>query len=339
MDRLSFDHLAEDAGDVVPATCCQRQLHEHVDSMIKIGMSDRLGDQGRRHQIGQTITGQQDPIAGGQIEQDQIRLRSLQMIDRPRDHRPVRKRFRVIGRELTGVQQHLQQAVVLGDLAAFTVPPEEGAGIADMSQPEALAVAQHRGQRGGHPVPGGVDVDTVTKVLMGEVDRLRQDGERVVLADHGNCAGDVRRTGRRHLTGRSSADAVGDQQQVGAGIAGVLIVRPDQPTVAGRGVPEPQHSNLSIRSDPLNPKASRQAPSGGAMGDTIVLGVRFARARRKLFAPVAKLGLIVAVRSASTSPDLTELAVRVVGRRGDVMPAPTQPGPARACQTLTTGAK
>ena len=112
-----------------------------------------------------------------------------------------------------------------------------------MRQREPLSVGGDRGQRGGHAGPVRVPGDAERAPAPG------RGGSRRASISTGSLAGsaqrgrrdDVRRGGRGDLTGRGTADTVGDEHAGGPHEPGVLVAAAHETHVAERDAGEAQH--------------------------------------------------------------------------------------------------
>ncbi len=151
------------------------------------------------------------------------------------------------------VDQGLYEGVVLGDLGELAVAQQIAAGVADVGQPQPRAGEQNGRQRGAHAFELGMlfDIgrDRRVALLHGAFQLRQQVAAGLVVVE-------VRQRGdhqlRRDFTGRVSAHAVGQRQQPGAGVDGILVVGAHQTAVAAGGVPQNQaHRRSSIAVLPI----------------------------------------------------------------------------------------
>jgi len=132
--------------------------------------------------------------------------------------------------DLAVVDQRLHPAVVVGQPVQGGVAVEVGTAVADVGQAQLVTVEQGAGDGGAHPVQREVGLDEVGDTVVGPVQRPRQHvehlrgpGGRLDLLDR------VDRHGRGQVPGGGPTHPVGDDEQVRACIAGVLVVLADQP--------------------------------------------------------------------------------------------------------------
>src|SRR5699024_2874383 len=101
-----------------------------------------------------------------------------------------------------------------------------------------VAVPQQRSDRRAHPGEFGFGGDAVDDLLVRVHDGQSQRFERIIAVLFMIEVRDFAdRDGRRDVAARVAAHAVGDDRQVGAGIAGVLIIRPGQADVRLGDIP------------------------------------------------------------------------------------------------------
>lgn len=134
------------------------------------------------------------------------------------------------------VDEPLHPGVVLGDLGQYAVPEQVGARVADVHQTEALARPQQGGQGGPHAFELGVLLDQGAQLVVGALDVGAEGGEDVGAGHvvvEGDDGGDG--LGGGDLTGGGAAHAVGDGEQPGTGVSGVLVALADHALVRSGG--------------------------------------------------------------------------------------------------------
>jgi hypothetical protein len=223
------------------AAAAQRQLDHAVGALARVAVGgQRLGQRLVADHTGQAVGAEQVAVAGPGLPHRERRLDVLPG-DGAQQQRALRVRLRLLLGDATLVDQGLDERVVLGDLRERAFAELVGARVADVDEPEPAAREQDRRERGAHAFEvGGVrDVPGDRGVALDG--GLAQLGEQVVagvvLVERGQ-RGDHQR--RRDLTGGVAAHPVGERQQPGSGIDGVLVVLPDEPAVAAGGVTQDQ---------------------------------------------------------------------------------------------------
>jgi protein phosphatase len=148
----------------------------------------------------------------------------------------------VDGAEPAGVDELGDVGVVTGDQDQLVVAEHVTPGVTEVGQREQLAVGEHRGQRGGHPLAGVVQLHAPAHLLLGRPDRVAEHPGRVVVAArHRHRGHDVRRGRGGDLACGGTADAVGDEHAGGAQEARVLVVAAHETGVTDRDTGEPEH--------------------------------------------------------------------------------------------------
>ena len=242
-----------DDGDVVAAAGVQRELGEGRRGVLVLLRRQHLGDHGVRHEVGEPVAAQQQPVADRHVEAHDVGAAALGVaVDRAQHDVAPRVRGAVLGSELAGVDQVLDVGVVLGDLAQRS---RRGAG-------------SRGSRRRGRARPSRPSVTSIVSVVaMPSRSRSRwtpdpDPGRRggVRLGEHPlrglpepperDRAGGVGRGGGRDLTRGRSTDAVGDQRDVGPDEARVLVVRAHPPDVTHPCARESQHHDSFRRPRP-----------------------------------------------------------------------------------------
>ena len=197
--------------------------------------------------VGQAVGAQQVAIPLAGLPHDQCGLH-LVTGQRLHDQGPLGVAVRLLGGDAPLVDQGLDEGVVLGDLVQLTVAKQIPARIPDVHQPEPIPGEQDRGQRGAHAVELGVDVHLLGDRRITFVDRAFQLAEQVAtgLVVVEMSEGRDHQLGG-HFAGCVPAHSIGEGQQPGSGVDGVLIVGADQAAVAARGVTQGEgHGRSSI---------------------------------------------------------------------------------------------
>ena len=139
----------------------------------------------------------------------------------------------LLGGDPAFVDEHLHECVVVGDRLEFVVAQHIAAGVSDVGESEAVAGgAQYRGDGGAHSGEFGLFADAAADAVVGFEDRGAQDFEGVLasgLVVELGQAGDGDRRG--DVSACVTAHSVGDEQEIGSRVAGVLVVLTHQPGV------------------------------------------------------------------------------------------------------------
>lgn len=137
-----------------------------------------------------------------------------------------------LGRDLAGVDQVLHEGVVGRDLRERVAAQHVGARVADVDHREAVAGAHERDAGGAQALEVTVAARAVGELLVCVEEGLAQEGEHRVCRVRVRVEGDEVREGYRggDVAACGTAHAVGEDQQVRAGVAGVLVVERTRPT-------------------------------------------------------------------------------------------------------------
>ncbi len=179
--------------------------------------------------------------------------------ERPHDQRTLRVTVRLFGGDPALVDQGLHEGVVLGDLGQFPVAQQVAAGVADVHQAEPVAGEQDGRQRGAHALQLGLGLDLRGDRGIALMDRGVELGQQIPA---GLVLVEVCQTGddelRGDLTGGVATHAVGQREQPGTGVYGVLVVGADQTSIAARRVAQYQrHGRSSIAVLPIRTGVAR----------------------------------------------------------------------------------
>ena len=189
-----------------------------------------------RDDTGQPVGADQIAVAGPDLADGQIGLDVVAAAQRAHQQRALRVGGGLLLGDPALVDQALHPGVVLGDLGEHAVAQQVGAGVADVDEAEPLAGPQQGGQRGAHALQLRVLLDHHAQLVVGALHGGAERGEDVgaghvvVELDEG---GD--HLGGGDLAGGLAAHAVGDGEQPGAGVAGVLVALADHALVRSGG--------------------------------------------------------------------------------------------------------
>src|SRR4051794_16578272 len=134
------------------------------------------------------------------------------------------------------VDQALHEGVVLGELGERVVAEQVATAVADVGDADPAAVEEGRGDRRTGAVERGILLDQLGDAVVGAVDRPGERFEHVLRGRFVEPADRLDRGAAGDVTAGSAADPVGDDEQVWAREAGVLVVLADAPDVGQRGV-------------------------------------------------------------------------------------------------------
>ena len=228
------DHFGQHHRDVVGCAAGQSQFDELLPRRVEIlpaeGLLDRLvGDHAE-----QPVRTQQPAVAGHRLAHGLVEFDVARGVAQgPHDDVPLGVVFGLLGRELAVVDEELDEGVVVGHLRELAVAQEVGPRIADVNHGELVRRAEQGDARRAHPGQIRVVLSPFDEVDVRLVDRLAQDGEQIVGAVHVVVEG--RQVPDRHRGGdvscSGSAHSIGEHEEVGGGVAAVLIVRADEADV------------------------------------------------------------------------------------------------------------
>ena len=187
---------------------------------------------------GESVGAEQPAVAGERRHHEEVELRVVvHVAEHAHEHRAAGVEARLFRGDAPGVDETLHEGVVGGDLRQLVVAVEVDARIADVTDDGVVIDHDDRADGGAEPgelgaILGGADEVAGGGCRGGLEGRLRvirgREGlvEPLELLDgDGGC----------HVAAGVTAHAVGDGEQVRAGVAGVLVVGPDLPGVGDRG--------------------------------------------------------------------------------------------------------
>ena len=236
---VGVHHVGHDAGDVVRAAAADGQLDQLHDRVVRVRdglqrlVQGLVGDH-----VGQAVGAQQVAVAEPGLADRQVGVGLGPAVERAQQQRALR----VAGGRLRGqpalVDQRLDQRVVPGDLEQLAVAQQVGAGVADVAQRHVAALPEHRGQRGAHALDRRVGHAHLVQRDVRLGDRLGQRVEQVAggLVVQGGERGDGDRAG--DLACRMPAHPVGDGEQAGARVGGVLVAFAEEADVGADRIAE-----------------------------------------------------------------------------------------------------
>ena len=245
---IAVDDIGHDAGDVVGAARLETGA-DHLGHRVVGGPTrEDVGEAGVVEHPGGAVAAQEEPVACGHSDREQVGLGLVHAVDRPEDEVAMRVDPRILLGDPALVDEALDERVVLGELAELTGAVEVAPAVAHVPDADLLAVEHGHRHRGAGAVDRRVLVDELSDPVVGAVDGAGDRTEEVVarfLVEPDQLRD--RRTGG-DVTARGSAHAIADGEQPGAGISRVLVVLADATHVGERGEVEAQrHLTSSIR--------------------------------------------------------------------------------------------
>ncbi len=243
-----LDDVRDDGGDVVRAAGPAGQVDQARGALLEIGqLVQGLPDGLVGHHVGQAVAAQQVPVGGAEHQPQLGRVQRVPL-QRLGHHRLVRVHPGLRAADHALVDQRLDERVVPGDLGERAVAQPVGARVADVQQGQLVTVAQQGGDSGPHPLARRVGGGRHPHLVVGRLHGGAQQRRPVAGGDpllvergqrpHHDAAGQV--------TGGQAAHAIGDGDQGGTGVCGVLVVRPDHAEVTDDHRPQGQGHGCSL---------------------------------------------------------------------------------------------
>ncbi len=234
------DHVGDHAGDVVGRTGGERGVDERGDHGHGVRQRQQLvhplvGDVAR-----EPVAAHEVAVAHVRLADGDVGLGRVHRVDRAHEQVAPRVDQGLLRGDLPGVDEGLDVGVVAGDLREDALAQQVRPRVADVQHGHArrrTAEPGERGERGAHPGELGVRGDDVGDALAGEDDGVGEPLERLGVVETGGLhlrhRGDGRRRGE--LAGGVPAHAVGDDDELVAGVPGVLVAGAHEPDVRARG--------------------------------------------------------------------------------------------------------
>ncbi len=234
---VDVEDVGDDAGDVVGAAAAQGELDQLLDRLVRA----LVAGEGLLHRLvaddaGEPVGADQIAVAGPHLADRQVRLDVVAAAQRAHQQGALRVGGGLFLGDPALVDQTLHPGVVLGDLGEDAVAQQVGAGVADVHEAEPLPGPQQGGQRGAHALELRVLLDHGAQLVVGPLHGAAEGGEDVGARDvvvERDQSGD--HLGGGDLAGGLAAHAVGDGEQSGAGVTGVLVALPDHALVRSGG--------------------------------------------------------------------------------------------------------
>ncbi len=241
------DHVGDEAGDVVGAAGVEAGADQLDGRVVGAAAPEDVGQPAVVEDAAGAVAAQQQPVAGLELDVEEVGLGLAHAVERPEDEVAVRVDPRLVLGDPALVDQGLDEGVVLGQLAELLVAEEVGAAVSDVAHAEPLPVEEGDGGGGAGAVEGGLLVDELADPVVGPVDGARHLAEQVVGGLLVQLAQLLDGRARRDVAPGRAADAVAHGHHPGPDVAGVLVVLADPADVGDRRVVEAQHHFLSSR--------------------------------------------------------------------------------------------
>ena len=238
---VEVDDVGDDHGDVVRGSGAHGELHEPVGRGGD-GTSGRehLFDGVPGHEAGQAVRAEQEPVAGTGFPDHEVRLVAVAAGQDACHEGALRVAVGLLLGDAALVDEGLHEGVVVGDLVELLAPQEVSPRVTDVGERHLVTCAQERGHRGAHALELGAVVDLRLDLGVGGRNGPAEVVVRVVatvalpVEGHHGADGD----GAGDVASGVASHAVGDHEEVGAGIPGVLVLRADQSHVGAGCVVE-----------------------------------------------------------------------------------------------------
>ncbi len=229
----------DDRRHVVGRAAVERLLDERLAGVAgRVRVGEHRADPLLRHVAGEAVGAEHPPVAGDRAEDPGVDLgRLVDVAEHPHQHAAPRMHGGLLDADAAGLDEPLHEGVVVRDLAELAVAEQVDARVADVRGRDRVADPYEGADRRAHAGELRVLVDGLADQLVGGDERRLQgelrllrvrEVEAVGLRDpvHGDRRGDV--------AARVAAHAVGDDEQLGPRVAGVLVVRPHATHVRDR---------------------------------------------------------------------------------------------------------
>ena len=231
--------VGDDDRDVVGSAAVEGLLEQDVGGAARgESLAERLRGVGVVDDAGEAVRAEQPPVARLRRHDERVELGvRIHVAEHPHEDGPARVVARLFGRDAARVDEALDERVVGGDLGELVVAVQVDPRVADVRD-DGVVVDHHHGADGrAHPGEFGADVHGVDQRAGGLRDAVPQGPfsirrRRVGVVEtfepgDGDARGDV--------AAGVTAHAVGDEEQVRSGIAGVLVVGAHLAGVRDRG--------------------------------------------------------------------------------------------------------
>ena len=189
---------------------------------------------------GQPVRAEEEDVVGAGVEAQRVDLHVRLRAQRPGDDRALRVILGLLVGDPALAPQLLDQRVVGGQQSQRSVSPQVGAAVADVGERDIVTFDHRRGERRPHAGAARVLLGEVVDALVGGLGDPSEVGLR---GTPGALVGleRLRRDPRSDLAGLGAPHPVGDGEDRGVRVVGVLVRRPLAPGVRpGRRLSDPQ---------------------------------------------------------------------------------------------------
>jgi hypothetical protein len=249
--RLLGDDVGDDAGDVVGAAGLQAGADQLDRGEVGGAHREDVGEAAVVEDAGGAVAAEQQPVAVGELDHEQVGVGLLHAVERLEDEVAVGVDPRLLLADPALVDQRLHERVVLGELGQLAVAEEVGPAVPDVADADAGPVEEGHGGGGAGAVEGRVGVDEPADADVGLVQRpghpVEQPGPGVVGGRVVELAQLLDGGRRRDIAAGRATHAVADAQQPRPGVTGVLVVLADPADIGDRRVVEAEAHLRSSR--------------------------------------------------------------------------------------------
>lgn len=228
------DDVGDDDGHVVRGAGAQGEGDEAVGGLTGVVRpAQDLLDRVVRDEAAQAVGAEHVPVAAAGLANAEVGLVARLAGEDAGDDRALRVGRGLVLGDPALVDEGLDEGVVLRDLLEASLAQEVGARVADVGEDELVARSQQGGDGRAHAEQLGLAVDDPPDPRVGLVDDAVEGVARLAAGEgvtvDGRHCGDRGRA--REVTAGVAAHPVGDDEQVGAGVSGVLVVGADETDV------------------------------------------------------------------------------------------------------------
>ncbi len=235
---LRGEYVGDHARDVVGRAGLQAGPDQLDGRVVGAAHREDVGDPAVGEHPARAVTAEEQPVAGDQLEHEQVGLGVVDAVEGLEDQVAVRVDPRLLLGDPALVDEALHERVVGGELRDLALAEQVGAAVADMPDRGPGSVEEGHGGGGAGAVERGVLVDQRADRAVGIVECVGDPRELVGALGRGLVEPAQLRDRRRggDVTARRATDTVADAEQPGTGVPGVLVVLADPPHVGDRGV-------------------------------------------------------------------------------------------------------
>src|SRR5436190_2788273 len=218
--------LERDDRDVVLAAAPVRRLDQRAQravDVVAVALDD-IEDRLLRDHVCQAVGAKQEEVSALGLDAERIDVDVRVGAERARDDGALRMRLGLLARELAGLEQLVDERVILRQLLHLRVADEVGARVADVTERDVVVLDERDRDRRAHAGCVGVAaravVDPAVRLLDQVGDALLAAAVRAGFLQRGG------REARRDLARLRASHAVRDGEERRLDDVGVLVVPP-----------------------------------------------------------------------------------------------------------------